>query len=55
MRGRPSTTVMVLPPRPFFSILSLAVTRAGTGSSTAARVLHWQFFAGQPHFGQVRP
>jgi hypothetical protein len=55
LRGSPSTIVIVLPPRPFFSIRSFAVTRGGTGWSAAPRVLHRQSFEGQPHVGQVRP
>jgi hypothetical protein len=34
---------------------SFAVTRVGTGSSAAVRVLHWQLLAGQPQVGHVRP
>jgi hypothetical protein len=34
---------------------SLAVNRAGTGSSRAKVLLHLQSAAGQPHVGQMRP
>ena len=48
-------TVTILPPRPFFSIRSLAVTRAGTVCSVALALLHLQSFTGHPHVGQTRP
>ena len=46
-------TVTVLPPRPFFSIRSLATRRAGIGSSGGRRELHWQSLCGQPHTGHL--
>ena len=53
LSGRASTTVTLLPPRPFFSIRSFAVTFAGTGSSSLFE--QRQSSAGQPHVGQIRP
>jgi hypothetical protein len=29
--------------------------RSGTGADAARLLLHWQLFAGHPHFGQTRP
>jgi hypothetical protein len=55
--GRPSTTVTILPPRPFFSIRSLATMapgRAGTDTSPV-RVLHLQSRCGQPQPGHTPP
>jgi hypothetical protein len=34
---------------------SLAVTRAGTGSSRAKALLHLQSASGQPHVAHTRP
>ncbi len=45
--------VTLLPPRPFFSRRSFAVTVAGTASSVV--VEQRQSAAGQPHTGQRRP
>ena len=53
LRGRPATTVTLLPPRPFFSRRSTQVIFAGTASSAAFE--HRQSSAGHPHFGQTRP
>ena len=55
LRGRPKTSVTVLPPRPFFSMRSLATMRAGTGSSRPIVLLHLQSRSGQPHPEQRRP
>jgi hypothetical protein len=53
LRGRPATTVTVLPPRPFFSSRSTQVIFAGTGSS--APFEQRQSEVGHPHFAQTRP
>src|SRR5712691_2873374 len=55
LRGRSYTTVTVLPPRPFFSMRSLATMRLGIGSSAVIRLLHLQSRAGQPQPGQTLP
>ena len=47
-------TVTIFPPRPFFSMRSFATIREGRGS-LALWLLHWQFVAGQPQRGQIRP
>jgi hypothetical protein len=49
------TTVTVFPPRPFFSIRSLATIRPSIDSTAAAFSLHRQSRAGQPQPGQTRP
>jgi len=54
LRGRPSTTVTVFPPRPFFSIRSFATIRAGT-EAVPALALHLQSAAGQPQREQILP
>src|SRR6266480_2399537 len=54
LSGSPYTTVTVLPPRPFFSIRSLATSFDGI-EAVFAVVLHLQWFAGQPQSGHVRP
>jgi S-formylglutathione hydrolase len=56
-RGRPATTVTVLPPRPFFSMRSFATTLPGRegSDSPVARVLHLQSRTGQPQPGHTRP
>jgi hypothetical protein len=46
--------VTAFPPRPAFSSLSFATTRAGTGA-LPLRELHRQWSAGQPQPGHTRP
>src|SRR6187551_3122412 len=54
LSGRPSTTVTVLPPRPAFSMRSLATSLSGTVCCPLAE-RHLQLIAGHPHFGQTAP
>src|SRR5438552_119900 len=54
LRGRPSMTVTIFPPRPFFSMRSFATIREGS-ASLAFALLHWQFDSGQPQRGHIRP
>ena len=55
--GRPSTTVTILPPRPFFSMRSFATMAPGLAGTdaAAARVLHLQSRCGQPQPGHTPP
>src|SRR5690348_18369206 len=53
LRGSPYTTVTVLPPRPCFSIRSLATIRVGIGSDAVRWLLHLQSRCGQPQPAHV--